>query len=51
MIRGGHITHKVARGLDPAVVQAKTGAPLRVAGDCPEMDVPAAFNGVISCVV
>ncbi|MBI5909529.1 MAG: 3-oxoacid CoA-transferase subunit B [Betaproteobacteria bacterium] len=37
---------EVARGLDAAAVQAKTGAPLRVANDCREMDVPAAFKGV-----
>ena len=32
-------------GLDPAAVQARTGAPLRVADDCREMDVPAASTG------
>ena len=43
---GGLLLREVARGLDPSAVQAKTGAPLRVADDCREMDVPAAFNGV-----
>jgi 3-oxoacid CoA-transferase B subunit len=42
----GLVLREVARGMDPAAVQAQTGAPLRVAGDCREMDVPAAFNGV-----
>jgi 3-oxoacid CoA-transferase B subunit len=42
----GLVLREVARGLDPAAVQAKTGAPLRVADDCREMDVPAVFNGV-----
>jgi len=43
---GGLVLSEVARGLDPAAVQAKTGAPLRVADDCREMDVPAVLNGV-----
>lgn len=42
----GLVLREVVRGMDPAAVQAQTGAPLRVAGDCREMDVPAAFNGV-----
>lgn len=42
----GLVLREVARGMDPAAVQAQTGAPLRVAGDCREMDVPAVFNGV-----
>ena len=42
----GLVLREVVRGLDPAAVQAKTGAPLRVADDCTEMDVPAAFKGV-----
>lgn len=42
----GLLLREVARGLDAAAVQAKTGAPLRVADDCREMDVPAEFKGV-----
>jgi 3-oxoacid CoA-transferase B subunit len=42
----GLVLREFARGLDPSGVQARTGAPLRVAEDCREMDVPAAFNGV-----
>ena len=42
----GLVLREVARGMDPAAVQAQTGAPLRVAGDYREMDVPVAFNGV-----
>ena len=42
----GLMLREVARGLEPEAVQAKTGAPLRVADDCREMDVPAAFKGV-----
>lgn len=42
----GLLLREVVRGFDPAAVQARTGAPLRVARDCREMDVPAAFNGV-----
>lgn len=44
--REGLLLREVARGLDPAAVQARTGAPLRVAGDCREMDVPAVLDGV-----
>ena len=43
---GGLVLREVARGLDAAAVQARTGAPLRVAADCREMEVPAAYNGV-----
>ncbi len=43
---GGLMLREVARGLDPAAVQAKTGAPLPVANDCREMDIPATRNGV-----
>ena len=43
---GGLVLREVARGLDPATVQARTGAPLQVADDCREMDVPATYNGV-----
>ncbi|OFV93841.1 MAG: succinyl-CoA--3-ketoacid-CoA transferase [Acidobacteria bacterium RIFCSPLOWO2_02_FULL_61_28] len=42
----GLMLREVARGLEPEAVRARTGAPLRVADDCREMDVPAAFNGV-----
>ncbi len=42
----GLVLREVARGLDPAAVQAKTEAPLRVASDCREMNVPAEFNGI-----
>jgi 3-oxoacid CoA-transferase B subunit len=42
----GLLLREVARGLDAAAVQAKTGAPLRVADECRQMDVPATFNGV-----
>lgn len=42
----GLLLREVARGLEPEAVRARTGAPLRVADDCSEMDVPAAFNGV-----
>ena len=43
---GGLMLREVARGLDPSAVQAKTGAPLPVANDCREMDIPATRNGV-----
>jgi 3-oxoacid CoA-transferase subunit B len=42
----GLVLREVAPGLDGATVQARTGAPLRVADDCREMDVPAVCNGV-----
>lgn len=42
----GLVLREVARGLDPSAVQARTGAPLRVADDCREMDVPAAIDGI-----
>ena len=42
----GLALREVARGLDPAAVQARTGAPLRVPGDWRVMEVPAIFNGV-----
>ena len=41
----GLVLREVAPGLDAKAVQAKTEAPLRVAGDCREMNVPAEFNG------
>ncbi len=40
----GLVLREVAPGLDPAAVQALTEAPLRVAPDCHEMNVPAAFH-------
>ena len=42
----GLLLRELAPGLDPAAVQERTGAPLRVAKDCREMEVPAVFNGV-----
>lgn len=39
----GLVLREVAPGLDPAAVQAKTEAPLRVAPDCREMQMPAKF--------
>ena len=39
----GLVLREVAPGVDPATVQAKTEAPLRVAPDCREMNVPAKF--------
>jgi 3-oxoacid CoA-transferase B subunit len=42
----GFLLREVAPGLDPAAVQAKTEARLRVADDCREMNIPAVFNGV-----
>jgi len=42
----GLVLREVAPGLDPAAVQAQTGAPLRIADDCREMDIPAGFGGV-----
>jgi len=40
------VLREVAQGLDPAAVQARTGAPLRVAEDWRVMDIPTNFNGV-----
>jgi 3-oxoacid CoA-transferase B subunit len=40
----GLVLREVAPGLDPAAVQALTEAPLRVAPDCREMNVPPAFH-------
>ena len=42
----GLVLREVAPGLDAKTVQAKTEAPLRVASDCREMNVPAEFNGM-----
>ncbi|MBZ5500786.1 MAG: hypothetical protein LAN59_00905 [Acidobacteriia bacterium] len=39
----GLVLREVAPGIDPATVQAKTEAPLRIAPDCREMNVPAKF--------
>jgi 3-oxoacid CoA-transferase B subunit len=39
----GLVLREVAPGSDPAAVQAKTEAPLRVAPDCREMQMPAKF--------
>jgi 3-oxoacid CoA-transferase B subunit len=46
----GLVLREVAKGLSPSAVQAKTGAPLRVADDCREMDIPNKFNGVTLAV-
>ncbi|HTX14139.1 MAG TPA: 3-oxoacid CoA-transferase subunit B [Candidatus Baltobacteraceae bacterium] len=40
----GLVLREFAPGLNPAAVQALTEAPLRVAPDCREMKVPAAFH-------
>lgn len=42
----GLVLREVAPGLDPAAVQARTEAPLRVAAECREMDLPATWSGV-----
>jgi 3-oxoacid CoA-transferase B subunit len=42
----GLVLREFAPGLDAAAVQALTEAPLRVAPDCREMNVPAAFHAV-----
>lgn len=42
----GLVLREVAPGLKPEAVQACTEAPLRVADDCREMDVPEEFKGV-----
>jgi len=42
----GLLLREVAPGLDAHAVQAQTGAPLRVDGDCREMEIPSAVNGV-----
>lgn len=44
--RDGLLLREVAPGLDPAAVERNTAAPLRVATDCREMDVPARFNQI-----
>ncbi len=42
----GLLLREFAPGLDPDAVQKHTGAPLCVAADCREMQIPASFNGV-----
>jgi 3-oxoacid CoA-transferase B subunit len=42
----GLILHEVAPGLTPSDVEKATAAPLQVADDCRQMDVPPTFNGV-----
>lgn len=42
----GLVLRETGRGLKPAAVQAQTEAPLSVAQDCREMDVPDSYNGV-----
>ena len=42
----GLVLREVAPGLDAKAVQAKTEAPLSVASDCREMNVPAEFKGI-----
>ena len=43
---GGLVLREVMQGLDPVAVQTQTGAPLSVAQDWRQMDVPDAHNGV-----
>ena len=45
----GLVLREVAPGLTPSAVEKATAAPLRVANDCREMDVPLVFNGVELC--
>ena len=42
----GLLLREVAPGLSSSVVENATGAQLRIADDCREMDVPLTFNGV-----
>ena len=42
----GLVLKELAPGQTVSAVQSKTGAPLRVAQDCREMDVPAVYKGV-----
>ena len=42
----GLVLREVARGCDPQAVRARTGAPLRIAEDCREMEIPEEVNGV-----
>ena len=41
----GLVLREYAPGLDASTVQEKTGAELRIANDCREIEVPAAANG------
>ena len=41
----GLVLREYAPGIDPSAVQEKTGAELRIANDCREIDVPEAANG------
>lgn len=43
---GGLVLLEVVPGMTAAAVQEKTGAPLQIAADCREMDVPREFKGV-----
>jgi 3-oxoacid CoA-transferase subunit B len=43
---GGLVLREVMQGLDPVAVQTQTGAPLSVAQDWRQMDVPDTHNGV-----
>jgi 3-oxoacid CoA-transferase subunit B len=45
----GLVLREVAPGIAPSAVEKATAAPLRVAKDCREMDVPLVFNGVELC--
>jgi 3-oxoacid CoA-transferase B subunit len=40
----GLVLREFAPGVDPKTVQSRTEAPLRVAPDCREMNIPAAFH-------
>jgi 3-oxoacid CoA-transferase B subunit len=40
----GLLLREFAPGLDPKVIQAHTEAPLQIAADCREMDIPASFQ-------
>ncbi|MBI2960710.1 MAG: 3-oxoacid CoA-transferase subunit B [Betaproteobacteria bacterium] len=42
---GGLVLRELMPGHDPAGIQAKTEAELKVAADCREIDVPETFNG------
>jgi 3-oxoacid CoA-transferase B subunit len=41
----GLVLREFAPGLDASAIQDKTGAELRIANDCREIEVPATFNG------
>lgn len=42
---GGLVLREFAPGLEPEAVQQQTGAPLRIANDCRQIEVPEKFNG------